>query len=92
MVATLLLLLAVGAVAAYTRDPFELALAAFGALLYVFPLVVGAQVNQVRSHALILPAAVVLRRLPGPFAAAAAVCAVPVTYWLTTIFVSGALV
>jgi hypothetical protein len=83
----LLSLVAVGIATWRSRaTPLDWALALYGPLLLVVPLVVGVNVSQYRSHTLLLPIVLVLRHLPAPVTAVLAAVAMPLGYVMSTLF------
>ncbi|WP_155388891.1 hypothetical protein [Catellatospora paridis] len=66
--------------------------AVYGPLLLITPLVVGASQAQFRSHTLLLPIVLLLRHLRWPVAAGLAALASPLTFLMTGLFLTRALV
>ncbi|WP_166381791.1 hypothetical protein [Catellatospora methionotrophica] len=92
----LVLLAVVGLVIAAVRrraTALDWALGAvYGPLLLITPLVVGAGQAQFRSHTLLLPVVLLLRHLRWPVAAGVAALASPLTFLMTGLFLTRALV
>jgi hypothetical protein len=92
----LVLLAVVGLVIAAVRrqaTPLDWALGAvYGPLLLITPLVVGAGQAQFRSHTLLLPVVLLLRHLRWPVVAGVAALTSPLTFLMTGLFLTRALV
>ena len=79
--------MAVGAtLAARDRTALDLAVVAYTGLFWLAPLVVGGHLAQYRTHALLLPSVVLLRRLPAAVTAVLAVLAAAVAWQMAGLF------
>lgn len=97
MHATLALLLACAVAVGWATvscrvTPLDLALLGYAALVFAVPLVVGPQITQARSHALMLPAVIVLRHLPWWAVTTLAVGAAALAYRLGVLYVLASIV
>lgn len=90
-----LLVLAATALAVVRRAPgarADVPLALVVAAMWLMPLVIGTGVSLYRSEAALVPAVLLLRRLPRDVAAAAVVLAVPLAYVMAQLFFRNVLV
>lgn len=96
LVAALVLAGLVGTVVALVRRAegarTDVPVALVVAAMWLMPLVVGAGVSLYRSEAVLVPAVLLLRRLPRDVATAAAVLALPLAYVMAQLFFRGVLV
>jgi hypothetical protein len=87
LLVTGVVLLAVGAtLAAGDRTALDLAVVAYTVLFWVAPLVAGGHLAQYRTHALLLPSVILLRRLPAAVTAVLAVLAAAVAWQMAGLF------
>jgi hypothetical protein len=70
----------------------DAALVVYGPLMLIAPLIVGQNVSQYRSHALLLPVVLLLRHLPAPVIVVVVGLAAPLTYVLAALFLAGLVV
>ncbi|GII20659.1 hypothetical protein [Planosporangium mesophilum] len=73
-------------------NALDVALTLYGFLIFTVPLIVGPHITQSRSHALMLPVVLVLRRLPAVGSGLFALAAVPLAYALGVLFLVSTLV
>jgi hypothetical protein len=88
-VALFVLAVAFRVIAAMRRrraEPQDVLLIAFTLAFWLFPLVLGASVSACRAEAILLPSAVLLRRLPAALQAAAAAASVALAYPIALLF------
>jgi hypothetical protein len=69
-----------------TAEPQDVLLLVFALSFWLFPLVLGAAMNPSRAEALLLPSAVLLRRLPGALQAIVVAAAAALVYPIALLF------